>query len=203
MRNLLTFVLAALVLLAAGCSSSTVVDAERARAINEDLPESTETPSGTADDEPDAAATPIPPTPAPDNSVEQEQDRTLVDFEAQWESLAVLCRADDTRACDVLFLISRIDSDYERLASTCNGAGSPASGWCTEGVTTGLDGLRFDESSPGINGIAADCSDGDMMACDFLYFASPSGGQWEEFGDGCGGRTESAFPDCRSEYPDN
>lgn len=203
-RNPLAIILVALLALATACSSSTVIDAESLNQAPDD--ESASSPGDTStssDTETEPTITPEPPEAEAD--AEPETDRTLSpeDREAQWARLAELCRSDDARACDVLFLISAIDSEYEELGSTCNGNGPPESGWCTEGIATGLDGLTFDESSPGLNTIAAACSDGDMMACDFLYFASPSGGQWEDFGDGCGGRTTSAFPDCGSEFADS
>lgn len=34
------------------------------------------------------------------------------------------------------------------------------------------------------------CAEGDGQACDDLYFESPAGSEYEEFGDTCGGRTE-------------
>lgn len=208
---LLNFALAALVILAAGCSSSTVIEASAGDAAPSSATASDTSESAQAADEPTAIPTSVPPTPVPEEeNTEQEQeedeDESSLDGynpEAQWAALADLCRSDDTRACDVLFLISPIDSDYETLASTCNGAGVPNSGWCTDGVQQGLDDLSFDEASPALDGIAEECTDGDMMACDFLYFGSPTGGEWEAFGDGCGGRTDSAFPDCRTEYGDN
>lgn len=208
-RKPLALVVATLALFATACSSSTVIDASAAGALDEDradAPAALDSSSADQADEPDEASAAPTSTPQPPADAEDEPDvdRTLeVDAEEQWESLAVLCRADDARACDVLFLISPVDSDFELLGSTCGGGGIPESGWCTDGVETGLDGLSFDESSPGIDAVAADCSNGDMMACDFLYFGSPGGGQWEAFGDGCGGRTTSAFPDCRTEFPDN
>lgn len=209
-RDPLAIILMALFALATACSSSTVIDAESLNEApaGETVP-STSGSSTSSNTGPEPAATSEPPEAEPDSEPDDERDESATDRtlspeerEVQWNALAELCRSDDARACDVLFLISDIDSEYEELGSNCNGTGPPESGWCTEGITTGLDGLAFDDASPGLSAIAAACSDGDMMACDFLYFASPGAGQWEDFGDGCGGLTVSAFPDCRSEFPD-
>ena len=40
------------------------------------------------------------------------------------------------------------------------------------------------------------CEDGDMEACDDLYFESPVGSDEEEFGSTCGGRRDEQNGDC-------
>jgi len=206
-RLVLAVALLALLGLTASCSSSTVFEADPSLALNDaPVDDAAESSDSATTAEADPAPTETPDAPAGDDaeSALGGTNRTLTDEQrqTQFEGLAELCRTNDTRACDVLFLISPIDSDFETLGSTCNGAGIPESGWCTDGIETGLDGLVFDEASPALNAMATSCSDGDMMACDFLYFFSPGGGQWEAFGDGCGERTTSAFPDCRTAFPE-
>jgi len=209
-RTVLAIALAVLLALTSACSSSTVFEADTSVPVNEapadDVAASTNDANDDADS--DAAATPEPaPTELGASADSDSADRDRNDLgalrQAQFEGLAELCRSDNTQACDVLFLISEIGSDYETLGNSCNGNVPAESGWCTDGLITGIDGLVFDDASPALNGIAADCTDGDMMACDFLYFFSAPGGQWEDFGDGCGGRTNSAFPDCRTEFSDS
>jgi hypothetical protein len=56
-------------------------------------------------------------------------------------------------------------------------------------------------SDPELDALYDDCAAGDVEACDDLYFQSPSGSEYEEFGDTCGGRNEPSGT-CQSLYPD-
>ncbi|MGY1772271.1 hypothetical protein [Blastococcus sp. SYSU D00813] len=75
-------------------------------------------------------------------------------------------------------------------------------------VDTGEDGGVFrsgsgagpvpvDESDldydPYLDGLARDCADGDLEQCDQLYFESPIGGDYEDYGSSCGARTDEGF----------
>jgi amino acid transporter len=66
---------------------------------------------------------------------------------------------------------------------------------------SGSQVFSFDDTSYGDNAVLDalwdDCADGDMRACDDLYFDSPVGSEYEEFGDTCGHR-EAAGTLCTS-----
>jgi hypothetical protein len=44
-------------------------------------------------------------------------------------------------------------------------------------------------NDPALAPLATACHDGDMLKCDELYFAAPSGSRYEAYGDTCGNRT--------------
>lgn len=55
-------------------------------------------------------------------------------------------------------------------------------------------------ADPELGALATACHGGDMVKCDELYFASPTGSPYETYGDTCGGRTTvDAF--CVDTYP--
>lgn len=113
------------------------------------------------------------------------------ELDALWDA----CADGDMAACDELYLTSERDSEYETFGDTCGGRtdgttfceGSdattdPAPG---SGVTGGAYG-----DDPVLDALWDACAAEDMQACDDLYFDSPSGSEYEDFGDTCGGRTE-------------
>lgn len=154
-----------------------------------------------SDDEPDTAIEDEPSDVTDEEAEVEEELAALLDFdrEEQLQSLANDCRDDSNQACDILFLISDGGSEFEDIGLNCGERGLPESGWCTTGITSTALNLEFDLDSPALPEIRESCADGDMTACDFLYFGSPSGSDEETFGNGCGGRVEVAFPDCRTE----
>lgn len=70
----------------------------------------------------------------------------------------------------------------------------------TEAPTpTTLDVAESEPTAPGdlgddaeLDALARDCFDGDVAACDQLFFESPAGSDYEAYGDSCGGRNEPA-----------
>lgn len=79
----------------------------------------------------------------------------------------------------------------------------------TEAPTpTTLDVAESEPTAPGdlgddaeLDALAGDCFDGDVAACDQLFFESPAGSDYEAYGDSCGGRNEPAGL-CVSIYGD-
>ena len=51
-------------------------------------------------------------------------------------------------------------------------------------------------SDPTLDALWDDCAEGDGAACDYLYFRSPIGSDYESFGDTCGRRFESSIELC-------
>jgi len=118
---------------------------------------------------------------------------------AQLASLLADCQDGSDLACDVLFQISTFDSPEEEAAVTCGGRSDVEVTFCTEGVEALQDELVFDPDSDGIEAVVELCEDdGDMTACDFLYYRSPVDSELQEVGNTCGGRVSVATPDCRT-----
>lgn len=118
---------------------------------------------------------------------------------AQVDSLLADCEDGSDLACDVLFQISAFNSPEEEAAVTCGGRSDTEVTFCADGVQALPDQLVFDPDSEGIESIVELCQDdGDMTACDFLYYRSPLESEFEEIGTTCGGRVSVAVPDCRT-----
>lgn len=117
----------------------------------------------------------------------------------QIESLVDDCQDDNDLACDILFQISAFNSDEERTAVTCGGRSDAEVSFCTAGIDAGADEFLFDPDSDGLDRVVEACEvDGNMTACDFLYYRSPIDSEFQEIGGTCGGRVNVAVPDCRS-----
>ena len=142
---------------------------------------------------------------APDDD-EDTDDQQAVDApgdvgligQDQIVGLTVDCAAGSDLACDILFQASTLDSPEEELARTCGGRRSAADDFCTEAIERDESGIWFDDASPGLAAVEDACRDGDLTACDFLYFRSEIGSVHEELGTTCGGRVDVAIPDCRT-----
>jgi hypothetical protein len=96
--------------------------------------------------------------------------------------------------------MSPVGSEYETFAFMCGGTGS--SGDCI----TGLMPMPEDDTDANdvgddatLNRLWTDCGEGDLAACDELFWTSPLGSEYETFGFTCGGRGRG-LPDCVTEY---
>lgn len=94
------------------------------------------------------------------------------------------CYSGDFQACDDLYRATPVGSAYNEFADSCGNRNTP-SGWCVDiyGPSTGGPG-----SDPYLNELWNACYLGDFQACDDLFFASPSGSAYQDFGDSCGNR---------------
>jgi hypothetical protein len=117
----------------------------------------------------------------------------------QLQGLLADCEDGNDLACDILYQISAFDSPEEDAAVTCGGRTDVAVTFCTAGIDAGEDELVFDPDSAGLERVIEACQvDGNMTACDFLYYRSPIDSEFQEVGGTCGGRVNVAVPDCRS-----
>lgn len=225
MLQRLTVLLIALLLLAVGCSSTTVIsegmlqapaadDAASSALDSVDLPDADASQTdergdrnlGDTDDEStDTEST----EPDADTEPEAEADTESADDDEldfglggddQIASLLADCEDGSDMACDILYSTSPVGSDEEATALTCGGRSDVEVRFCTEGIESAFGNVWFAESSPGLPAALASCEDGDMTACDFLYFRSEIGSEYEEVGNTCGGRTAVALPDCRTAF---
>ncbi len=120
------------------------------------------------------------------NSDEQE--------EAVFAALEEDCVAGNDRACDLLFLTSPADSDYEDVGGDCGGRGATGL-FCAE--ETQFPG-GADDDNPGLEVLADDCVAGDMVACDLLYEIAPLDSDLEALGAQCGDEEgQPVAPSCR------
>lgn len=158
----------------------------------------------------DAGAT----TTAPDGGDEippGQDPRNVLGGEGQEEDdAAIACFEGDMDACDELFSITDVDSDLEAYSQTCGGRieqvdGAPG---CADRFGGGADVEAGDPQAPGnlsddpeladssageiaqFESLADDCFEGDLAACDNLFFQTPLGSDFEAYGTTCGGRLE-------------
>lgn len=172
---------AVLLFIAASCSSSTPVQTGERLPLDAKVPE--------AADVSDAEA-------------EDEDNLFGIGSASQIQSLVVDCEAGSDLACDILFQVSEFSSEDEQIGVECGGRGENELLFCTEGIRVSDDGLWFDEDSPGLPAVVTACEGGDMTACDFLFFRSAVGSDFEIIGNTCAGLTEVALPDCRTQFPE-
>ncbi len=99
------------------------------------------------------------------------------------------CTAGIMASCDKLYSVSEIGSGYESFGATCGEReGEAAGGTCDTPYDYG-DSSELDTYWDA-------CEAGDGAACDELYFESPIGSVYEEFGDTCGNRYEESPGFC-------
>jgi hypothetical protein len=93
------------------------------------------------------------------------------------------CDRGDMDACDELYDITPVGSSAEDFGATCGGRVDPRPGDCWE-LEVG-DGDLYSQ-----------CADGDMDACNDLYYESPRGSSDERFGSTCGYRRGETYGEC-------
>jgi hypothetical protein len=93
--------------------------------------------------------------------------------------LAEACAAGAMDACWNLYEVAPVGSEYEAFGLTCGGR------------TDGLVPCVFTYGdSPYLDELWNACANGEMEACDILYYDSPEGSEYEDFGWSCGWITE-------------
>ncbi|RMI08817.1 DUF4190 domain-containing protein [Cellulomonas triticagri] len=132
------------------------------------------------------------------------------ELDALWDA----CAAGDATACDTLYESAPVDSEYEEFGATCGGT-TDGSAYCADGgsgLPEDLEDLFGDDtagteegaadtgassggygSDPALDALYDACAAGDGTACDDLYWASPEGSSYEDFGLTCGGRVTDSF----------
>ncbi len=104
------------------------------------------------------------------------------------DNLWILCADGQFTACDELYFESNSGTDYAFFGDTCGGLQSEGSGnLCAEvfeadDVPEGKFG-----SDPGLDSLYESCGEGDLSACDDLYFEASPDSEYAVFGDTCGG----------------
>jgi hypothetical protein len=124
-----------------------------------------------------------------DDSADEDEPFEYGD-DALLDDLYDQCEDGDLVACDDLYFESPEGSAYESFGSTCGGAEDDLFGDCSATLDDEED-LGAD-----LDALHDLCEEGDMGACDELYFESPIGSDEEEFGSTCGGRQDETNGDC-------
>ncbi len=114
------------------------------------------------------------------------------------------CAAGDATACDDLYWQSPFGSAYEAFGATCGNVGPENSdcatllgGGGTDGGSAGEPDGYGDDAE--LDALWDACGGGDGDACDELFFSSPVGSAYEDFGDTCGGLFEAGSVLCSDE----
>jgi len=109
------------------------------------------------------------------------------------------CGSGDRTACDELYWEAPIGSEYENFARSCGGTLEGSNdGSCAEAYR-GSDAAYGDD--PRLDALYDSCADGDMAACDELYWEAPVYSEYEMFGNLCGDRSEYfLFGDCEAAF---
>lgn len=117
------------------------------------------------------------------------------------DELYTACGDGDWQACDDLYRSAPVDSDYFEFADTCGGQwDSHTTTFCVEAMAEGDEGDEDGETAYTdaeliyFDALQAACSAENWAACDELYRQTPSGSEYETFGDTCGGRTDGTEP---------
>lgn len=117
--------------------------------------------------------------------VPQASEPNTIGDDQVLDQLALNCYDGDFDACDQLYEVSPVGSDYEWYGGTCGG------------ILDGITDLRCRallEVMEDLDHLAEWCYEGDLSACDELYVRSPVGSEWEWYGSTCGYRLESPAP---------
>ncbi|MGE3359210.1 MAG: hypothetical protein AB7O92_21505, partial [Acidimicrobiia bacterium] len=127
---------------------------------------------------PSSATTTRPRTEVPPSSTSTEiEDEDLSELRDD-------CADGDMEACDDLYYDSPVGSDDEAFGETCGRRHTNIEpGTCAQAQQGGTTG-----GSNELSELRDDCADGDMEACDDLYYDSPVGSDDEAFGETCGRR---------------
>lgn len=106
------------------------------------------------------------------------------------DALYLACEGGDWVACDDLYDSSPIDSEYFAFGDTCGGAWTSGTTlYCVEAMAEPESTDLTDGETIWLEALSVGCAAGEWWACDDLYWDSPLGSDYEEFGDTCGGRT--------------
>jgi len=108
-------------------------------------------------------------------------------LDSLWDS----CSDGDFEACDTLFMDSPVGSEYQDFGDSCGNRNEPA-GYCVDIYSSSGGSSSYGNygSDSYLDSLWDSCSNGDFSACDDLFLESPSGSEYEEFGDTCGYRNE-------------
>jgi len=106
-------------------------------------------------------------------------------LDALWDR----CESGGLAACDELYFAAPVDSGYERFGATC-GNREAQPGLCSAHGGAGDTTEGGFGSDPQLDLLYMECEEGNMLACDDLFFEAEPASAYEEFGATCGLRGE-------------
>lgn len=134
-----------------------------------------------------------------DPAAEASQSANSYGSDAQLDALWDRCEAGSLDACDELYFAAPVGSGYEEYGATC-GERDGSAGLCQTDITDQpiSDKSGFG-SDPTLDLLWLECEEGNMFACDDLFFEATPGSGYEQFGAACGNRGEGNG-DCISQF---
>ncbi|MBU5424157.1 DUF4190 domain-containing protein [Cellulomonas hominis] len=103
------------------------------------------------------------------------------------DDLRADCGSGDMAACDDLYRLAPAGSDDEEFGWTCGGLTSGGANCESSAGTAQGEAFTYGDDAS-LDALWDACAAGDGAACDSLYMSSPSGSDYEAFGDTCGGQ---------------
>ncbi|MEO1062237.1 MAG: hypothetical protein AAFZ07_12525 [Actinomycetota bacterium] len=104
------------------------------------------------------------------------------------------CALGDPEACNDLYWDSPIGSGYEAFGSTCGETQVETRGGCGTVLDTGDIFTYGDDAA--LDLLWDECAAGLSDSCDELYFVSPIGSEYEDFGSTCGQTRTATLGGC-------
>ena len=186
---------AALALLAGGCSDDGGTDTATETTAAPLIQGFLDTAADDVDELPQAPASSVPATTVPDGEGFDHGRAALnvLGDDPELDELAVACFNDDLGSCDDLYVDSPDGSLYEAYGATCGARiDRPTNFLCadvllppTSAEPAGLGGDPF------LNALAEQCYAGDLLDCDILFAEAETNSAYERFGASCAGRIEA------------
>ncbi len=130
-----------------------------------------------------------------------QDPRNILGDDQALNDLANQCFEGDMQACDDLFAQTPVDSDLEAYSQTCGGRIDEVDGApnCVARFGGGDPVEPEDFGEAEFNRLAQQCFDGDLGACDDLFFQTPIDSAGEDYGSTCGGRlTDGVSGSCET-----
>jgi len=154
------------------------------------------------DDEPTATQTETltaRPTTTTDPGTEPETSGGPQSVDPALTALYDECGAGDMAACDQLWFEADFGTEYYEFANTCGGTADKAYGTCESGSSS-VSGESYGDD-PVLDELYDKCGDGDLEACDELYFEADYDTDYYNFGVTCGDTASPSFGSCQYESP--
>lgn len=130
-----------------------------------------------------------------------QDPRNILGDDQALNDLANQCFDGDMGACDDLFAQTPVDSDLEAYSQTCGGRIDEVDGApnCVARFGGGDPVEPEDFGDAEFNRLAQQCFDGNLGACDDLFFQTPIDSAGEDYGSTCGGRlTDGVSGSCET-----
>lgn len=120
--------------------------------------------------------------------------------DAAFDQLFDLCSDGRNEACDILYGLASLGSEYALVAEDCNGRGLESTYYCSTGIVDNNANGYADDSSAGLRANMTLCNNGDMLSCDFVFAVSELDSTYVDAATSCGERRVLATDTCLGQY---